>query len=71
MANIAKKETITIGPPGRCVRMTSPYRVKDQYYNSWEYVPTIISERGSGPIGVRIPQTQVPGEEEVQHKLTR
>ena len=35
--------------------MTSPYRVKDQCYNSWEYVPTIISDRDSDLIGVRIP----------------
>ena len=59
MANLAKKETITIGPPGRGVRMTSPYRViKDQCYNSWEYVPTIISDRDSDLIGVRIARTQ-------------
>ena len=58
MANLAKKETIKIGPQGRCVRMTSPYRDKDQCYNSWKYVPTIISDRGSDPMGVRIPQTQ-------------
>ena len=57
MANLAKKETITIGPPGRCVRMTSPYRVKDQCYNSWEYVPTIISDQDADLIGAGITQT--------------
>ena len=63
MANIAKKETITIGPPGRCVRMTSPYRVKDHCYNPWKYVRTITSDLGSDPMGVRIPQTQDAWEE--------
>ena len=47
--------SLAIGPPGRCVRMTSPYRVKDQCYNSWEYVPTIISDQDSDLIDVRIP----------------
>ena len=58
MVNLAKKETITIGPPGRCVRMTTPYWVKDECYNSWEYVPTIISDRDSDLIGVRIARTR-------------
>ena len=31
---------------------------KDQWYKSWKYVPTIISNRDSDLIGVRIPQTQ-------------
>ena len=57
MVNLVKKETITLGPSAMCAR--SPYRViKYQCYNSWKYVPTIISDRGSDPIGVRIPQTQ-------------
>ena len=38
--------------------MTSPYRVKDQCYNSWEYVPTIISDQDSDLIGVRITRTR-------------
>ena len=38
--------------------MPSPYRViKDQCYNSWKNVPTIISGRDSDLIGVRITQT--------------
>ena len=44
--------------------MTSPYRViKDQCYNSWKHVPTIISGRDSDLIGVRLPQTQDAWEE--------
>ena len=59
MANLAKVETITIGPPARCDRhdMTLPI-YKDQCNNSWKYVPTIISDRDSDLIGVRITQTQ-------------
>ena len=57
MVNLVKKETITLGPSAMCAR--SPYRViKDQCYNSWKHVPTIISVRDSDLIGVRIPQTQ-------------
>ena len=51
--------------------MTSPYRVKGQCYKSWEYVPTIISDRDSDLIGVKLPQTQDALEEKVQYKLTR
>ena len=60
MANLAKKETITIGPSARCARhdITIPGHIKLQHYNSWKYVPTIISDRDSDLIGVRIPQTQ-------------
>ena len=50
--------------------MTSPYWVKGQCYNSWEYVPTIVSDRDSDPIGVMIPQTQDVQEQKVQHKQT-
>ena len=71
MANRTKKETITIGPPGRCVRMTSPYWVKDQCYNSWKYVPTIIPDRDSGPIGVRILQIQDAWERKGATQLMR
>ena len=60
MVNLAKREVITIGPTARCARhdITLPGHIKDQCYNSWEYVPTIISDRDSDLIGVRIPQTQ-------------
>ena len=44
--------------------MPSPYRViKDQCYNSWKNVPTIISDRDSDLIGVMKPQTQGVREE--------
>ena len=68
MTNLAKKETITIDPPARCAghAITLPGHIKDQHYNHWKYVPTIISDRGSDPIGVRIPQTQDAWEEKVQ-----
>ena len=62
MAKLAKKDTTTIGPPpwgGGVLGMTSCYRViKDQCYNSWKNVPTIISDRDSDLIGVKIPHTQ-------------
>ena len=56
---LANKETIQeVIWPG-VLGMPSPYRViKDQCYNSWKYVPTIISDRDSDLIGVRITQTQ-------------
>ena len=59
MANLAKKEMITIGPSARCARndITLPGHIKDQHYNHWKYVPTIISDRGSDAIGDGIPQT--------------
>ena len=59
MDNLAKKETITIGPLARCVRhdLTLLVHIKTNYYNSWKYVPTIISDQDSNLIGVRIPQT--------------
>ena len=62
---ILAKEIIVIGPPARGVLgMTSYYRViKDQQHNSWKAVPTIISDRDSDPIGVRIPETQDVREE--------
>ena len=73
MVNIAKEDTITIGPPVRCARhdIILPDHIKYQYYNSWKYIPTIISGRGSDSIGVRIPQTQDAREEKVENKLTR
>ena len=60
MDNLAKKETITIGPTARCAGhdILLPGHIKEQCYNSWKYVPTIISDRDSDLIGVRIPQTQ-------------
>ena len=59
MGNLAQMETITIGPLARCARhdITLPI-YKDQCYNSWKYVPTIIYDRDLGMIGVRIPQAQ-------------
>ena len=64
MANLAKMETITIGPSFSCARhdITLPI-YKDQCNNSWKYVPTIVSDRDSDLIGVRIPQTQDAWEE--------
>ena len=60
MVNLAKKEIITKGPLARGAKqghhLTGLY--KDQRYNSWKYVPTIISDRDSDLIGVRIPRTQ-------------
>ena len=60
MGNLAKKGTITIDPTTRCARhdIILPGRIKDQCYNSWNYVPTIISDQDSDLIGVRIPRTQ-------------
>ena len=54
MANLAKKQAITIGPLARCARhdITLPI-YKDQCYNSWKYVPTIISDQDSDVIDVR------------------
>ena len=71
MANLAKKEAILTGPPTRCARYDHlTGSSKDQYYNSWNYVPTIISDRDSDLIGDMIPQTQDVREEKVQHKST-
>ena len=58
MSNLAKKETITIGPTARCAGhdIILPGHIKDQCYNSWKYIPTIISDQDSDLIGVRIPQ---------------
>ena len=52
--------SLAIGPPTRCARhdIILLDHIKDQCYNSWKYVPTIISDRDSALIGVRIPQTQ-------------
>ena len=60
MANLAKKETITIGPLARGAKQRHLLTglCRDQCYNSWKYVPTIISDQDSDPIGVMIPQTQ-------------
>ena len=60
MAKLAKKDTTIIGLPAGCVghdiHFTGSQR--DQYYSSWKYVPTIISNRDSDLIGVRITQTR-------------
>ena len=60
MVNIAKKETITIGPLAKGAKQRHHLTGlrRDQCYNSWKYVPTIISDQDSDPIGVMIPQTQ-------------
>ena len=61
MANLAKKgRTITMGHPARYARhdITLPGHIKTNVYNSWKYVPAIISDRDSDLIGVRITQTQ-------------
>ena len=71
MDNLAEKESIMIGPPagGGVLGMTSCYRViKDQHHNSLNVVPTILADRDSDPIGVRIPETQDVREEKAQHK---
>ena len=59
MDNLAEKESITIGPPARCARhdITLPGHIKTIVITSWKYVPTIIADRGSNPIGVRLPPT--------------
>ena len=69
MTNLAKKETITIGPPARCARhdITLPGHIKTNVITLGN-VPTIISDQDSDPIGVMIPQTQDVREEKVQHK---
>ena len=60
MANLAKKETRTIGPPARCARhdITLLGHIKTNVITLWKYVPTIISNRDLDLIGVRTPQTQ-------------
>ena len=70
MANLAKKETTTIGPLARGAKQRHLLTglCRDQCYNSWKYVPTIITDRDSDLTGVKIPQTQDVREEKVQHK---
>ena len=64
MVNLAKHETITTSPSARCDRHDITLLIyKDQCYNSWKYVRTIISDRDSDLIGVRITQTQDAWEE--------
>ena len=60
MDNLAKKEIITKGPLARGAKQRHHLieLCRDQCYNSWKYVPTIISDRDSDLIGVRITQTQ-------------
>ena len=73
MVNLAKKGTITIGPTARCTGhdIILSGHIKDQCYNSWKYILTIISDRDSDSIGVRVPRAQDAWEEKVQHQLTR
>ena len=60
MVNLGKKEIIAKGPLARGAKqrhhLTGLYR--DKCYNSWKYVPTIISDRDSDLIGVKIAQTR-------------
>ena len=60
MVNLAKKEIIKKGPLARRAKQRHHLTglCRDQGYNSWKYVPTIIPDRDSDLIGVRIPQTQ-------------
>ena len=60
MDNLAKKETITIGPTTRGVghEIILPGHIKDQCLTSWKYIPAIISDRDSDLIGVRVPQAR-------------
>ena len=60
MVNLAKKEIITRGPLARGAKKRHHLTglCRDQCYNSWKYVPTIIFDRDSDLIGVRITQTQ-------------
>ena len=46
IAKLAKKETITIGPPARCARhdITLPGHIKTSVISLGKYVPTIISD---------------------------
>ena len=57
MAKLAKKDTITIGPPPRCARhhITLPDLIKTYAITLGKNVPTILSERDSDMIGVRTP----------------
>ena len=54
MVKLAKQESITTSPLARGDRhdITLPI-YKDQCYNSWKYVPTIISDQDSDLIDVR------------------
>ena len=61
MDNLAEKESIMIGPPaggGARHDITLMGHITTKCYNSWKYVPTIISDRDSDLIGVRVTQTQ-------------
>ena len=60
MANLAKKEIITIGPPVGCARhdITLPGHINTNIITLGKCVPTIISDRDSDLIGARMPQTQ-------------
>ena len=70
MVNLAKEDTITIGPPTRFARhdITLPGHINTNVITLGKNVPTIISDRDSDPIGVRIPETQDVREEKAQHK---
>ena len=59
IVNLAKTEIITKGPLARGAKQRHHLTglCRDQCYNSWKYVPTIISDRDSDLIGVRIFQT--------------
>ena len=58
---LPKRKTITMGPPTRCTRhdIIVPGQIKDQCYNSWDYIPTIISDQDSDLIDVRMPEKKM------------
>ena len=65
MDNLAERKNYNNRASGQVCyawhNLTGSY--KDQHYNSWKYVPTIISDRDSDLIGVRITRTQDAWEE--------
>ena len=60
MVNLDKKEIITKGPLARGAKQRHHLieLCRDQCYNSWKNVPTIIYDRDSDMNGVWIIQTQ-------------
>ena len=60
MANLAKKATITIGPPARCARhdITLPGHIKANVISLGNKFKPSYLTRDLDLIGVRIPQTR-------------
>ena len=75
MANLLNQDTTIIGLPAGCVDHDIHFTglQRDQYYSSWENVPTITSAWDSDLVGVRIFQTHRVWKENesLQHKSTR